>query len=190
MRNRLKLLLHCAVLSAVSGCGSTTLSAVSDAKNVPNVVKSSRHGDDDHRMVLGKGAEPLMPTVIDPATVEGVLEGQLSTVDVDKGLKVLLTVTNPKPYGVPIQYRSGKTADLWVVDSSGGRLWAWSDGMMFTQVIRDIVVGAGDEFTVAFTITAEQLTRFPKGCLLVAKYAGAATESSQVALADVILPLP
>ncbi|MCE9678815.1 BsuPI-related putative proteinase inhibitor [Shewanella sp. AS1] len=120
---------------------------------------------------------------------EGILNGVLTSQSDVKGLAVTLTITNPRSVGVAIQYRSGMTADLWLVDPNGKRLWAWSSEMMFTQALRDVVIGANKSVTVKFLVPAKVLAKAPRGSMLVAKYAGRVQDSSMQAMADVELPL-
>lgn len=131
----------------------------------------------------GQPTEPEM-------TQQSLFKGELTSLATDKGLKVLLTVSNPHQYGVPIQYRSGMTADLWVINAKGKRLWAWSNEMMFTQALRDVIIAPNQQVKASFIIPAADLATFPEDAKLVARYAGVATESSQVVLADIIAPLP
>ncbi|WP_119976873.1 BsuPI-related putative proteinase inhibitor [Shewanella algidipiscicola] len=128
--------------------------------------------------------DPQMPQ-------KSLFKGELTSSLVDKGLQVTLMVSNPNDYGVPIQYRSGMTADLWVVDADGKRLWAWSDEMMFTQALRDVVIAPHQQVKVNFMIPESQLVAFPADAMLLARYDGVATESSeqQVALVDISAPL-
>lgn len=165
---------------------SAEVRATEQASSV-NVVKGQSPFADrkaiDHP-TTERPMDPKMPQ-------KSLFKGELTSTLTDKGLKVTLTVSNPNDYGVPIQYRSGMTADLWVVDADGNRLWAWSNEMMFTQALRDVVIAPHQQVKVNFMIPAAQLAGFPPGAMLLARYDGVATESSeqQVALADITVPL-
>nr|WP_275658952.1 BsuPI-related putative proteinase inhibitor [Shewanella sp. Isolate11] len=121
---------------------------------------------------------------------DSIFVGELTTEPSAKGLTVRLTITNPQPHGVSVQYRSGMTADLWLVDSRGARLWAWSSEMMFTQALRNMIIAADKTFTVTFVIPQAVLNKTSQGTMMQAKYAGIALESHQPAMADIIAPLP
>lgn len=120
---------------------------------------------------------------------KGLLTGELEA-SVDNGLLVSLKITNNQSYGVPVQYRSGMTADLQLLDPMGNKVWAWSNEMMFTQAIRDTVIQVGKPITVKFKIPAATMKQVKgAGFTLKAVYAGQATESKGVTMGDVTLSL-
>ncbi|BAJ02361.1 BsuPI-related putative proteinase inhibitor [Shewanella violacea] len=120
---------------------------------------------------------------------KGVLSGQLQ-ITMKTDFTVSLIITNKQSYGVPIQYRSGMTADLHLLDPQGNKIWAWSDSMMFTQAIRDVVIPSGEMTPVRFKLSKEVLAKIKgKGYSLVAIYAGHATESTKVAMGNVHVSL-
>lgn len=111
---------------------------------------------------------------------KGLLSGQLQ-ISLASGFTVSLLITNNQSYGIPIQYRSGMTADLHLLDPKGNKVWAWSDTMMFTQAIRDVVIPPGKVTPVRFTLPKEALAKVKgKGYSLVAIYAGQATDRKSV----------
>ncbi|MPY24160.1 BsuPI-related putative proteinase inhibitor [Shewanella sp. YLB-07] len=133
---------------------------------------------------LAKGAEKK-----ESKMEKGLLSGQLQ-VSLKTGFTVSLIITNNQSFAVPIQYRSGMTADLHLLDPQGNKIWAWSDTMMFTQAIRDVVIPAGKVIPVRFSLPKEALAQVKgKGYSLVAIYAGHATESTKVAMGNVRLSL-
>lgn len=120
---------------------------------------------------------------------KGLLSGQLQ-VSLKTAFTVTLIITNNQSFAVPIQYRSGMTADLHLLDPQGNKIWAWSDTMMFTQAIRDVVIAAGKVIPVKFTLPKDALAQVKgKGYSLVAVYAGHATESTTEAMGEVHLSL-
>jgi hypothetical protein len=120
---------------------------------------------------------------------KGLLSGELDA-SVDNGLLVSFKITNNQSYGVPIQYRSGMTADLLLLDPMGNKIWAWSNEMMFTQAIRDTVIPVDKPITVKFKIPQKTMNQVKgSGYTLKAIYAGHATESKDVAMGDVTLSL-
>ncbi|NMH64127.1 proteinase inhibitor [Shewanella sp. SHSM-M6] len=116
-----------------------------------------------------------------------------SAFEPNQPLKVTLLVTNVQRHAVALRYNSGMTADLWLLDPQGKRLWAWSDDMMFTQALRDTVIQAGGVIKVRFLIPAKALARVKgKGYYLEAYFAGKAQEaqeSQQATLAPVRMAL-
>lgn len=135
--------------------------------------------------------DKLIQKQVEPKAVmqTGLLTGELQ-VTPDNGLSVLLSITNNQAYGVLIQYRSGMTADLHILDPQGEKVWAWSDDMMFTQALRDTSIASGQMIKVNFTVPESVLGNLKgRGYSLVAKYVGHATESKQVAMTDVTVSL-
>ena len=131
----------------------------------------------------------LKKSISEDKMTKGLLTGELEA-SVDKGLLVSLTITNNQSYGVPVQYRSGMTADLQLLDPMGNKIWAWSNEMMFTQAIRDTVIPVGKPITVKFKIPEATMKQVKGGgYTLNAIYAGHATESKSVAMGDVTLSL-
>jgi len=135
--------------------------------------------------------DKLLPKQVEAkeAVPAGLLTGELQVMSND-GLSVLLSITNNQTYGVLIQYRSGMTADLQIMDPQGEKVWAWSDDMMFTQALRDTSIASGQTIKAQFTVPESVLTKLKgRGYSLVAKYVGHATESKQVAMTDVSVSL-
>ena len=123
----------------------------------------------------------------DKLAKKGLFEGELllepSTA---KAMDVTLRYTNTQSYGVPIMFNSGMTADLWLINANGTKVWAWSNEMMFTQAIRETVMPAGKTQQVKFRIAADVAATIGKGFYLKAIFSGRATESTTPALEPVI----
>lgn len=131
----------------------------------------------------------LKKSVSEDKMTKGLLTGEL-VASVDNGLLVSLKITNNQSHGVPIQYRSGMTADLQLLDPMGNVIWAWSNEMMFTQAIRDTVIPVGKLITVKFKIPEATMKQVKgTGFTLKAIYAGHAIESKRIAMGDVTLSL-
>ncbi len=165
---------------------------VNDKSLVERQQVDSRRQADNHLAIVGgnRGFQPATPPKGDQQMTTGIFEGQLTSEPSAKGLSVRLTIHNPRQHGVAVQYRSGMTADLWLVDAQGKQLWAWSSTMMFTQALRDTVVAADRTFSVNFTIPQAVLSQMPEGTIMQAKYAGFAQEINQPAMADIKALLP
>ncbi|GIU14264.1 BsuPI-related putative proteinase inhibitor [Shewanella sp. MBTL60-007] len=105
---------------------------------------------------------------------------------VNNNTDITLEYTNNQRYGIPLMFSSGMTADLWLLDPQGQRVWAWSNEMMFTQAIREGVMPAGKTQYVKFKIPADIAAKIGKGYSLKAIFAGRATESQRPAMHPVI----
>ncbi|MCL1125134.1 BsuPI-related putative proteinase inhibitor [Shewanella surugensis] len=93
-------------------------------------------------------------------------------------LTVVLTVSNPQSYGVPLLFSSGKSGDLLIYNDKGQKIWTWSEQMMFTQALREKVLGAGESIKVRFAVPAKLISElWGSDYTLQATFAGKATES-------------
>ena len=68
-------------------------------------------------------------------------------VTVDHTVRVTLQVTNVADHSIEINFPSGKTHDVAILDSTGHEVWRWSDGRMFTQAVRNTLLGANETVT-------------------------------------------
>lgn len=57
--------------------------------------------------------------------------------------KFLLTVKNHEPRAQLIKFRSGQLVDF-VIEKDGQRVWAWSAGQMFVQMLREQRLSEGE----------------------------------------------
>lgn len=57
-------------------------------------------------------------------------------VSVDHAVYVTLRVTNIADHSVELDFPSGMTHDVVILDSIGHQVWRWSEGRMFTQAVR------------------------------------------------------
>ncbi|MCL1095214.1 BsuPI-related putative proteinase inhibitor [Shewanella kaireitica] len=118
---------------------------------------------------------------------KGLFEGKLIVEDnFGSAMNVTLQYRNTQSYGVPLMFNSGMTADLWLFDSAGRKVWAWSNEMMFTQALRETVMPAGKTQNVKFRIGADVAKEIGKGFYFKAIFSGRATESQTPAMAPVI----
>jgi hypothetical protein len=95
-----------------------------------------------------------------------------------------LTIKNVGNKHAELDFSNGQTYDFVVVDSAGRSVWQWSTGRMFTQIVRNKQLGAGDSMRVSET--------WKKGALAPGKYTVVATLKSSnyptEARADFVLP--
>lgn len=72
-----------------------------------------------------------------------------STLHVDvgntrEGVRLAFHVTNAGGGKVEMNFPSGKTHDMVVLDSLGHQVWRWSDGRMFTQLLQNKTLRSAD----------------------------------------------
>jgi hypothetical protein len=73
------------------------------------------------------------------------------------GVRIAFRVTNAGGGKVEMQFPSGQTHEVVVLDSLGREVWRWSEGRMFTQVIQNKILRTAD--TLAFDERWKSATR-------------------------------
>jgi hypothetical protein len=72
-------------------------------------------------------------------------------VTVDDGVRLAFNVMNASASKIEIEFPSGQTHDLVVLDESGREVWRWSADRMFTQSLQTKQLDAGE--TIAYDET-------------------------------------
>ena len=65
-------------------------------------------------------------------------------VTVDEGVRLAFTVMNASSGKIELEFPSGQTHDLVVLDASGREVWRWSADRMFTQSLQTKQLDAGE----------------------------------------------
>jgi hypothetical protein len=74
------------------------------------------------------------------------------TVDVkNNAVRFAFLVKNVGGKHAEVNFANGQAYDFVVVDSTGRRLWQWSEGRMFTQIVQNRQLGAGETMQVGET---------------------------------------
>ena len=68
-------------------------------------------------------------------------------VAVQGGVRFAFRVTNDTDKSIELDFGSGQTHDIAVLDSTGREVWRWSDGRLFTSAIRNHPLGADESMT-------------------------------------------
>jgi Intracellular proteinase inhibitor len=63
-----------------------------------------------------------------------------------------LNVVNNTKKNVELDFPTGQTHDFVVIDSVGREMWRWSEGRMFTQALRNKLLGRGESLEIAETM--------------------------------------
>ena len=159
----------------ISGCHAQPDTSATKTKDQQiRLVKGS--GDIKPVSQAGHGTHPGEK----PMHQKTLLDGELVLADKPsaRGNRVIqLRVSNPQSYGVPIQFNSGMSADLWLIGASGKRVWAWSSDMMFTQALRNTVIGSGKTTTISFEVPDKVMAQAKPGSQWEARFMGHSTES-------------
>ncbi len=67
-----------------------------------------------------------------------------------------LNIVNTTKKNVELNFATGQTHDFVVVDSAGREMWRWSQGRMFTQALRNKLLGKGETLELAETMKREK----------------------------------
>ena len=68
-------------------------------------------------------------------------------VRIGPGVAFAFHITNNAPKRLEINFPSGQTHDIVVLDSAGREVWRWSEGKMFTQSLQNKVLEANEKLT-------------------------------------------
>lgn len=72
------------------------------------------------------------------------------------GITFALHVVNNTRKGVELTFPTGQTHDFIVVDSIGREIWRWSEGRMFTQALRNKLLGRGEALELEETLKRDK----------------------------------
>lgn len=67
-----------------------------------------------------------------------------------------LHVVNNTKKNVELTFPSGQTHDFIVIDSVGREMWRWSEGRMFTQTLRNKLLGRGESLEIEETMKRDK----------------------------------
>src|SRR4051812_39961881 len=76
------------------------------------------------------------------------LTARMSVQAQDAAVRFALHVSNTGKKRVELTFPSGQTYDFIVVDSVGRELWRWGTGRMFTQALRNSLLGGGETMDI------------------------------------------
>ena len=68
-------------------------------------------------------------------------------VAVQEGVRFAFRVTNETDKSIEVDFGSGQTHDIAVLDSTGREVWRWSEGRLFTSAIRNRPLGVDETMT-------------------------------------------
>lgn len=75
----------------------------------------------------------------------------------DSAIRLAFHVVNTTSRRLEITFPSGQTYDFVILDSLGREMWHWGEGRMFTQSLRNKVLGGGETLDVEETWRAAAL---------------------------------
>jgi hypothetical protein len=78
----------------------------------------------------------------------GKVEAELFVRTTGNEISLALHVVNNTKKNVELTFATGQTHDFIVVDSVGREVWRWAQGRMFTQTLRNKLLGGGETLEV------------------------------------------
>jgi len=81
-------------------------------------------------------------------------------VHVNNNVRFALHVMNEGDKKVELNFASGKTHDIEVLDASGKQVWRWSDGRMFTSAYQNRVLRSDDTLSFSESMPAPASGRY------------------------------
>ena len=85
------------------------------------------------------------------------VSAQISVRRTESNIRFALRVVNTSKKRVEITFPSGQTYDFVVIDSVGREMWRWGSDRMFTQALRNKLLGAGESLDFEETLKAPAL---------------------------------
>lgn len=89
-----------------------------------------------------------------------VIQSEFGVKVLPKGVEFELRVANEGHKQVELTFPSGQAYDFIVLDPVGREVWRWSHGRLFTQVMQDKLLGAGDDMRLVETWSAHAHGRY------------------------------
>jgi hypothetical protein len=80
---------------------------------------------------------------------EQTLAAQFDVTVQENEVLFVLDVRNAGPKKVEVTFPSGQAYDFVVVDSAGRQVWRWADGHIFTQSVRNKLLGRGQSIRIS-----------------------------------------
>lgn len=158
------------------GCSATSTEVTADNSSdskatITQPVKA------DKTVMLGLGVSTMAHTLL-----SGLLEAEPYS-DANKAMPLTFTVTNTQSEAVNIRFNSGMTADLWLYDQKGQKVWSSSQDMMYTQALRDVTLAPTKTIVSRFSVPAAIMNKVDdSGYRFEVKFAGKSTDGSDAML--------
>lgn len=150
-----KIILLLTISMLLAACGtsvnSTQEEPVENNSSTGSEVPDDDGGENDESE---KSKEELKEKMKLEESKDGELKGQIEQRDQD----FLFTVTNNQEKDAEITFSSGQEYDYVVIDDSGTIVKKLSEGMMYTQAIKEVVLAPGEklEYPVSYDdVTAD-----------------------------------
>ena len=91
-----------------------------------------------------RSGDSIVARAAKPKSHDGVVLTSRLAVNLKDGVAFDFAVTNDGAKRVEVNFPSGQTHELVVLDTLGREVWRWSNGRMFTQSLQNRVLRASD----------------------------------------------
>ena len=88
---------------------------------------------------------------------ESAIDAQLYVRTGESPMRLALHVVNNGKKRVELTFPTGQTHDFVILDTAGREVWRWGNGRMFTQALRNKLLGAGGTMELEAEIGAASL---------------------------------
>jgi hypothetical protein len=124
------------------------------AATLATACNQSRPADSQQGLVLASmgGGGSLRSTNAVEKSVKSASQTLATKFDVSvdgSDVRFSLRVINTTPKSVEVNFASGQAYDFVVVDSVGREVWRWSADRIFTQSVRNKLLGKGEAITAS-----------------------------------------
>lgn len=101
--------------------------------------------------LAGAPVKPTLSTMHASGDRKSSVEAQLYVRTNESSVTLALHVFNTGKRRVEITFPSGQTYEFVVLDSTGREVWRWGKGRMFTQTLRNKLLGGGESLELEET---------------------------------------
>ncbi len=122
------------VVAAAYACGPQAHNEASSPVKTAAVLASNTTSD----VAIEQQGETRRARLKDSA-----LEAQLYVRTGESPMRLALHVMNTSKKRVELTFPTGQTHDFVILDTAGREVWRWGSGRMFTQALRNKLLGAG-----------------------------------------------
>jgi hypothetical protein len=130
------------VASLAYACGPQARSDVA----IDRAALSSRQGPALASMGGGMRSTNAVEKTLKSGSTQ--LETKFEVAPEGSDIRFQFRVANATSRSVEVNFSSGQSYDFIVVDSVGREVWRWAEGRIFTQSVRNKLLGKGESITV------------------------------------------
>lgn len=119
----------------------------------PRARSDASSRKDSALVMLAGAAEKVVTPRTRAADPKKAVEAQLYVRATESSVRLALHVVNTGKRRVELTFPSGQTYEFVILDSLGREVWRWGKGRMFTQALRNKLLGGGESLDVEETLS-------------------------------------